>query len=238
MKSILLSSVAAALLIAATGAYAQQDDHQNGAHPDAGTHDTHAGGDNHMSGPADKGGAMGDHNAMSGDHNAMSADHRDTTTTKTRTTHRTRHNHNTTTTTTNTDRTTTMDRGHDDHNADNHGADDHRGDNDRGGNDNHADRGNSHHAQIDVKFRIAVTASHHFHAGEYRAPRGYTYRRYNVGERLEPAFFARDYWLADYATYDLMAPPDGYTWVRFGPDAILIDEDTGDVVQVQYGVFD
>jgi Ni/Co efflux regulator RcnB len=95
------------------------------------------------------------------------------------------------------------------------------------------------HVNVDLtKYRRAETATHHFHAGDYRAPVGYAYRRYNIGERLEPAFYARDYWLADYATYALMAPPDGYTWVRFGPDAMLIDENTGEVIQVQYGIFD
>ena len=30
---------------------------------------------------------------------------------------------------------------------------------------------------------------------------------------------------------ELYAPPDGYVWVRYGPDAVLIDEDTGEIVQ-------
>ena len=205
MKSILLSGTAAILLVAASGAYAAQpDDHQTG-HPDAGTHDTHTGGDNHMGAPPSD-----QHGATTGDHNAM-GDHHDNATTATHT-HHTRHHRSTTSGATHRDETSA------DHRSDDHGG--------------------THHAQIDVKFRIAVTATHHFHAGEYRSPPGYAYRRYNIGERLEPTFYARDYWLTDYATYDLMAPPDGYVWVRFGPDAILIDQDTGEVVQVQYGIFD
>ncbi len=50
-------------------------------------------------------------------------------------------------------------------------------------------------------------------------------------------YFVRDYWLDNYEDFGLMDPPDGYTWVRYGPDALLIDEDTGEVVQVVYGVF-
>ncbi len=92
---------------------------------------------------------------------------------------------------------------------------------------------------VDVtSYRKTVTSSRHFHAGAYHAPRGYSYRRYSIGERLDAQFYARDYWLSDFAAYDLIAPPDGYVWVRFGPDALLIDEDTGETIQVVYGVFD
>jgi Ni/Co efflux regulator RcnB len=144
------------------------------------------------------------------------------------TTHRTRSRRHTTTHTTST--TTT---GNDHNNSNNN---DHNNDNDHNNNNDHAN--NSHpHGQLDVHLRVSVNAAHHFRGPTWHAPAGYTYRRYNVGQRLEPAFYARDYWLTDYAAYDLIAPPDGYTWVRFGPDAILIDEDTGDVVRVVYGVF-
>jgi Ni/Co efflux regulator RcnB len=103
---------------------------------------------------------------------------------------------------------------------------------------NHNRVNNSVHAKIDISvYRRAEPAAHHFSIGVYHAPHGYAYRRYSVGERLDQAFYARDYWLTDWAAYDLMSPPDGYVWVRFGPDAILIDEATGDVVQVQYGIF-
>jgi Ni/Co efflux regulator RcnB len=156
----------------------------------------------------------------SGDqHGTMGADHNN----KPATTTTTRHTRTRRTTTTHT--TTTPGNDNNGHNDAMHGDNNMHG------------ASNAHHAQIDVKLRIAVTATHHFNAGVYRAPPGYAYRRYNIGERLEPAFYARDYWLADYATYQLVAPPDGYTWVRFGPDAMLIDEDTGEVVQVQYGIF-
>jgi Ni/Co efflux regulator RcnB len=34
-----------------------------------------------------------------------------------------------------------------------------------------------------------------------------------------------------------MAPPFGYQWVRSGDDAILIDANTGEILQVRYDVF-
>ncbi|HEY1613423.1 MAG TPA: RcnB family protein [Rhizomicrobium sp.] len=93
-------------------------------------------------------------------------------------------------------------------------------------------------AHVDLgKFRHAFNAPKHFHAGAYREPPGYHYRRWGLGERLPGAFFARDYWLVDFGMYDLLAPPDGYVWVRYGPDALLIDEDTGEVISVEYGLF-
>ncbi|HEX3672667.1 MAG TPA: RcnB family protein [Rhizomicrobium sp.] len=96
----------------------------------------------------------------------------------------------------------------------------------------------THNKKVDVTtYRKTVTATRHFHIGVYHAPHGYSYRRYNTGDRLDAQFYARDYWLNDFSAYDLIAPPDGYVWVRFGPDALLVDEDDGEVLQVVYGVF-
>jgi Ni/Co efflux regulator RcnB len=231
MKSILLSGTAALLLVAASGAYAQPDQHD---HP--GASDNHAGGDQHTGADQHNNTTAGNHGAMTGDHGAMSgpgAANKATTTHTT--THRTRSRRHTTTHT-----TSTTTNGNDHNNSNNN---DHNNDNDHNNNNNNDHNNNDHannshpHGQLDVHLRVSVNAAHHFRGPTWHAPAGYTYRRYNVGQRLEPAFYARDYWLTDYAAYDLIAPPDGYTWVRFGPDAILIDEDTGDVVRVVYGVF-
>jgi Ni/Co efflux regulator RcnB len=92
------------------------------------------------------------------------------------------------------------------------------------------------HASVN-SLRLNVQASHQFHDGNYRQPAGYQTRRWSYGDRLPQAYFARDYWLTDYVTFGLFAPPDGLVWVRVGDDALLIDEDSGDVVQVDYGVF-
>jgi Ni/Co efflux regulator RcnB len=223
MKSILLSGTAALLLVAASGAYAQPDQNQNDKQHGqqdnhAGQPDNHPGGDQHMSGPGDQ------PNTMSGAHGTMSGPTHDNTTTHT-TTHRTRHRtttHATTTTTTNGDH----------HNNNNNNN------NNNGHDNNGGDHNNGHpHGQFSASLRITLNATHHFRGPAWHPPRGYVYRRYTVGARLAPEFYARDYWLSDYSDYDLIAAPDGYVWVRFGPDALLIDEDTGEVVRVVYGVF-
>ena len=93
-------------------------------------------------------------------------------------------------------------------------------------------------ANIDVHtYQRNVTAQRHFNAGTYRAPQGYSYRRWSYGQNLPAIYFGRNYCINDYNSYDLIAPPYGYVWVRFGPDALLINEYSGEIVQVDYGVF-
>ena len=77
-----------------------------------------------------------------------------------------------------------------------------------------------------------------FVADRYRWPRGYRYRRWEVGRRLPRAYWIDDYYVDDYALYDLGPPPPGYRWIRYGPDILLIDENTGLIAQSAYGVFD
>jgi Ni/Co efflux regulator RcnB len=88
-----------------------------------------------------------------------------------------------------------------------------------------------------ARLRKNVIAAHRFHAGPYRAPPGWHYRRWAFGERLPGIYFGRDFWITDFLAFGLFAPPDGLVWVRYGPDAMLIDEYTGEIVQVDYGVF-
>jgi Ni/Co efflux regulator RcnB len=47
----------------------------------------------------------------------------------------------------------------------------------------------------------------------------------------------RDYWLTDWWMFDLPIPPYGYEWVRYGDDALLINTYTGQILEVEYGVF-
>jgi Ni/Co efflux regulator RcnB len=82
-----------------------------------------------------------------------------------------------------------------------------------------------------------VRATHRFHAGIYRAPPGYHYRRWGYGQFLPSLYWGRDYWLTDFLAFGLFAPPDGLIWVRYGPDAMLIDQNTGEIIQVDYGAF-
>ena len=51
------------------------------------------------------------------------------------------------------------------------------------------------------------------------------------------AFWASEYYLSDYWLFGLEVPPVGYEWVRNGADALLIDTNTGEILQVEYGVF-
>jgi Ni/Co efflux regulator RcnB len=82
-----------------------------------------------------------------------------------------------------------------------------------------------------------IQAPRHFSAGAYRPPQGYSYRRWSYGDRLPPAYFGRSYWLTNYLAYALFAPPPGLVWIRVGPDALLIDQYSGEVVRAEYGVF-
>ena len=94
------------------------------------------------------------------------------------------------------------------------------------------------HAHIDISsYHKNVTAERRFHYGEYRAPPGYQYRRWSYGERLPQGYYAQDYWIPNYLNFGLPWTPDGCEWVRYGPDALLVDIDTGEIIQVEYGVF-
>jgi len=82
-----------------------------------------------------------------------------------------------------------------------------------------------------------VTAGERFHYGAYDRPRGWYYRRWSYSDYLPQMFWARDYWLTDWWMFDLPIPPYGYEWVRYGDDAILVNVYTGQILQVDYGVF-
>jgi Ni/Co efflux regulator RcnB len=73
-----------------------------------------------------------------------------------------------------------------------------------------------------------------FHPG-FGAPHGFRpvgfhhwgYGQFMPRDLLVPAAF-----LVDYAAYDLAAPAVGCEWVQNGPDALLVNIDTGQVIQV------
>jgi Ni/Co efflux regulator RcnB len=87
------------------------------------------------------------------------------------------------------------------------------------------------------KVRRSMRAAHRFHAGAYHRPRGWFARHWRLGQRLPRGWFARDFWITDWAIYGLWAPIDGLVWVRVGPDAMLIDPVTGEIVSVDYALF-
>lgn len=76
-----------------------------------------------------------------------------------------------------------------------------------------------------------------FHIGPYHAPDGWQYRQWRYGQILPSTFWARQYWLSDYWLFGLDIPSTGFEWVRYGPDAILVNMMNGEIVQVIYGSF-
>jgi Ni/Co efflux regulator RcnB len=71
----------------------------------------------------------------------------------------------------------------------------------------------------------------------YYWPSGYGYRTWYPHEYLPFVFLNATWFLNNYYYYDLPAPPYGYRWVRYGPDALLVNVYSGEVVDVVYGVF-
>jgi Ni/Co efflux regulator RcnB len=80
-------------------------------------------------------------------------------------------------------------------------------------------------------------AARSYRIGPYRRPPGWTAHRWVYGEILPRAYWAPQYFIADYWLFALEVPPTGYEWVRDGSDALLIDTNSGEVLQVEYGVF-
>lgn len=75
-------------------------------------------------------------------------------------------------------------------------------------------------------------------AAPYRYPRGYSYRAFHEHDRFPLALLIAPYFITDFALYNLPAPEPDLQWVRYGPDALLVNQDTGEVVDVAYGVFE
>lgn len=73
--------------------------------------------------------------------------------------------------------------------------------------------------------------------GRCRAPAGYRYERFAIGYRVPLAFIIGTYVIADWAAYDLAPPPYGLEWIRVGPDMLLVDPATGQVVDAVYGAY-
>lgn len=80
-------------------------------------------------------------------------------------------------------------------------------------------------------------AARSFKIGVYRRPPGWTTHRWGYGEILPRAYWTPSYLLADYWLFALEVPPAGYEWVRDNTDALLVNIQTGEILQVEYGVF-
>jgi Ni/Co efflux regulator RcnB len=76
-----------------------------------------------------------------------------------------------------------------------------------------------------------------FRAAPFYYPGGWGYRRWAVGQFLPGLFLTQGYFIGNWAAYSLGPPPPGLQWVRYGPDALLVNVYTGQVVDTVYGVF-
>lgn len=50
-------------------------------------------------------------------------------------------------------------------------------------------------------------------------------------------FISPVYYFTDFVILGLEPPPYGYRWIRFGPDLLLVNIRTGEIMDVEYGVF-
>ena len=85
-------------------------------------------------------------------------------------------------------------------------------------------------------FRPHFQAERRFRVGFFGRPSGWYYRSWAFGMFLPWGWYAPEYYL-DWAAYGLPPPPIGCEWVRQGPDAVLVDIWTGEVLSVYGGLF-
>jgi hypothetical protein len=78
-----------------------------------------------------------------------------------------------------------------------------------------------------------------FRAPRYIPPRGYGwgYRSFGVGYVLDSFLFAPNYWISDPWEYRLPPVYGPYRWVRYYNDVLLVDIETGEVVDVIQNFF-
>ena len=80
--------------------------------------------------------------------------------------------------------------------------------------------------------------------GLYRLPRYYApydwqygYRRFSIGATLFAGLWDQGYWIDDPYEYRLPPAYGPYRWVRYYNDALLVDIETGEVVDTVYDIF-
>jgi Ni/Co efflux regulator RcnB len=76
-----------------------------------------------------------------------------------------------------------------------------------------------------------------FAAGPYAFPAGYSYTAFAVGAFLPAVFWQPQWFVLDWGYYGLWAPPPDAAWIRYGPDLLLIELDTGAILRVVRGVY-
>jgi Ni/Co efflux regulator RcnB len=76
-----------------------------------------------------------------------------------------------------------------------------------------------------------------YHIGPYQRPPGWVAHRWAYGQILPRAYWGPQFIIGDYWLFALEVPPAGYEWVRDDDDALLVNTTTGEILQVEYGVF-
>jgi Ni/Co efflux regulator RcnB len=72
----------------------------------------------------------------------------------------------------------------------------------------------------------------------YYSPYGnYGYQRFGIGLFLDRLFYDQRYWLDDPYSYRLPPAEYGTQWVRYYNDVLLVDIDTGEVLDVIHDFF-
>lgn len=110
---------------------------------------------------------------------------------------------------------------------------------DERGRDWNHDRGWYDHYRVD-HFRFyngRYFARERFRLNFYVIPYGYYRHSWTRGEFLPYSYFDDGYTLGDYWTYGLYDPPYGCEWVRVDDDALLVDMQTGEVLDTVYDLF-
>jgi Ni/Co efflux regulator RcnB len=87
-------------------------------------------------------------------------------------------------------------------------------------------------------YRRVFNSPQRFRAPAWRAPTSnWRYTRFSFGAILPSLFFSSNYYINDWSNYGFDYPPPGTRWVRYGPDALLIDVYTREIIQVRYNAF-
>ena len=93
-------------------------------------------------------------------------------------------------------------------------------------------------AQVDRhSYQHNFQAARSFHIGPYHRPSGWAPHHWGYGQILPRGYWGPNYLISDYWLFALEVPPAGYEWVRDDTDALLIDTNSGEILQVEYGVF-
>jgi hypothetical protein len=113
------------------------------------------------------------------------------------------------------------------------------------GNDNRRyDRGNNWNRNWRQDNRYNWQGYRNSNRQAYRLPRYYApygwnrgFQRFSIGAILNQGLFARNYWISDPYSYRLPDVQWPYQWVRYYNDALLIDTQSGQVVDVINDIF-